>query len=229
MLSSIRKDSGFSVLSIILVIVVIISGITAWSFSGEMKSLSSSTSIANVQAQTIINEAANIKLTYDKLLANGANYNNIIFMPKVASTSTQPNILDPVDGIQQPKVNQKFISKGLDGYERTEPYGIWTYSKTFSAAYVGDRFLPDPSILLSGLHDSICQQINFNLYGTTDIPVLSGIALSSFFISGSSLANPNTTAVIGSIFTPETMFRTQGCIRGNNPGENLYYLVLKAV
>lgn len=229
MSSSIRKDSGFTVLSIILIIVAIIVSIGTWSFSGQANT-STSSSLANVQAESIVKDAANIKLAYDKLILNGANYKNIIFMPNVSSTSSQPNVFDPVDGIAQPKVNKNFFSKAADGiYDRGEPYGIWTYSKTFAAPYIGDRLIYDPSILLAGLKDQICQQINLNLYGTTDIPLISGVAYASNFISGSTINNPNTTIPIASIFTPESMYRSQGCIRGNIPGENLYYLVLKPV
>lgn len=221
----ISNDKGFSILAVILVIVAVIVAIGVWALSGQTNTSNSSNSATDIQATSIMNNAAAIKSNYDRLVIEGNNYKNIVFIPNTASTATAPNILDPVNGIQVPTVNKNALRSGI-----ADPEGIWVYNPTsFTASYVGDRTLADPSIMIAGIKDSVCQRINNQLYGSTYIPKISGYSAGGMFVSGATSAAPTSNATIG-IFVPEDMYWTSGCISANATADNnLYFMVLKAI
>lgn len=220
-----KNYQGFSILAVILVIVAIVIALSVWSFSGTVNNTNSPSD--KVLANNIIKDGAAIKSTYDRLIISGANYQQIVFKPGVNSTSTAMNVYDPLNGMEVPKVNPNAIRSNASTQNNSE--GLWIYSSNFIASYIGDRLLPDPSVLVAGVKDSVCKQINMQLYGSSFIPSISGYAYSHIFVTGATQINPNTNSMIG-IFTPEDMYWMSGCISANNnPDNNVYFMVLKPI
>lgn len=215
---NIKKKNGFSILAIILVIVAVIVAIGVWAISGKTNTNNSGDSSNSIMASTIVNDSSSIKLAYDSL--NIAGVSNIIFVPNQSGAN---NMLDPVNGITAYKASAQAINK-----DQPEPMGLWVYSKTFGTTLGPSN--PDTAILLSGVKDSICKQINKTLHGSDLIPEYGPATGAQFFVNGASATNPNSTTAIDLNTAVGTRDLTwdMGCIKP--PGaidQNLFFKVLK--
>lgn len=224
LMSSYKKQQGFSILAVILITVGIIVAIGAWSLSGQ--SNISNTNNINIQASSIASDTNSIKLVYDALLYKGANVSDITFKPNIASTVVNPNILDPSNGITMPKVSSDVIRLGA-----TIPEGMWVYNPTgFYGKKVGTT-AADPVMLLAGVKDSVCFELNKSLYGIYGAP---GVAAfdSASFVSGATETNPITTTSlnINTNYGLDASGWLIGCITTmENPDNNIIFRVLKAM
>lgn len=221
----IKNKNGFSILTVILVIVAVIVVIGVWSLSGQSNTSSSTNSAVDVQAASIVNDAGSIKLVFDKLVINGADPDTVIFMPNIASTVTSPNILDPIDGIQSPKVNVKVIREGA-----SIPHGIWVYRNYFAQAPgVGTPSSITKAIVIAGIKDIVCQRINYNLHGDATLPVRIGGMPSTSHVIDATLDNPNSTTTLG-LFGGTLAYtgRISGCVKPTLSAidDNVYYQLL---
>jgi type II secretory pathway pseudopilin PulG len=216
----IKKKNGFSILAIILVIVVIIVAIGVWALSGQSNSQSSSDSNNTVLAATIQNDSSSIKLAYDTLNINGQS--NIIFMPNQSASN---NMLDPLNGISVPNVPAKAINQDLGG----APVGLWVLDNNFNSNIGPSN--PDTAIVLSGLNDGVCKQINKTLYGSDNIPEYGPASGAPYFTSGATSANPNTTQAIdfpSGGTQVNSLTWTMGCIRSpGSTNQNAFFRILK--
>lgn len=222
------KEKGFSILSVILVIVAVIISLSVWAVSGSTNSSNNSAN-ADVLASTIINDGVLIKTAYDKLLLDGANSSNIVFVPNQDSTTNAPNMLDPVKGITVPQLNTNALRLTVNS---NVPEGIWVYNAAdFRAPYVGTPTINDPTILVSGLKDSVCLSINKTLHGIDSIPVYSGVSMGTMFTQGATKENPQSVANIFPFIlgTVSTMYWSRGCVAANGVKDNnMYFMVLQA-
>lgn len=218
----IEKKNGFSILAVILVIVAVIVAIGVWALSGETNTSSSSSSSAKIASSAILNNASSIKLAYDTAVINGASPVSITFNPNVSSST---NILDPQNGINLPKESANIFKADF-----TEPNGIWTLNKNFYAI-LGSPGQPETAILLAGIKDTVCKELNKNINGSDFIPTYPPFNNSEQFVVGSTASNPNTTTAIdfssGGTDTNNLNWEI-GCIKGANANDNnVFFRVLK--
>lgn len=113
-----NNNKGYSILSVIFVMVSIIIAMSIWIFSGQ--SNASTIDSEDLIIESLLNDSSSIKTEYDKLLSSGNSSSKIIFIPNVLSTPLAPNILDAANGMSYPKVNPKILKSNL-----SIPKGIW--------------------------------------------------------------------------------------------------------
>lgn len=223
-----KKQKGFSILAVILVIVAVIVAIGVWALSGQTNTSSTGQSTNDIQSAAIINDGASIKLAFDTLITNGTSANNITFMPNISSST---NMLDPMNGIKVPIANKKAL---FDDQPVNPPYGLWIYNNNFKGNSIGDITKPSKVILLTGIKDSVCSRINQTLHGSTDVPP-AGFPIMETAITGASLINPNSVTEINlntSPYAAPTAGWTAGCVATSNNDTkfsnfNVYYNILK--
>ena len=214
-----KKQQGFSILAVILVIVAVIVAIGVWALSGQTNTSNSGNSTSDIQASSIVNDASSIKLAFDSLLINGANSANIVFVPNQPSTGSVPNMLDPSNGIQYPKPNSNAIKATPDATQ-----GIWVYnSTTFKGSSVGTT-AADQTIVLAGLKDIVCQRINNTLYGLAVTPVTTVTTPTL----GATATAPTTTAAIDLSTVTAANGWSSGCISTGTADSNFYFRILRA-
>lgn len=205
------KQKGFSILAVILVIVAIVVAIGIWALSGQTNTSNSSNGNVDVQALSLINDSAAIKSAYTSLIINGANPNNIVFIPNQASTVSAPNILDPTNGIGNPKVNSSIVNSGVNSF--------WVYNYNGGAPNTNVNKI----IYVFGIKDTVCKRINYNLFGVSSI-YISAVPVVNFS-SGVTPSNPTVSGTPS--FGPTATGATYGCF-GNttSPNNNIFYRVL---
>ena len=157
-----NKEKGFSILAVILVIVAVIVAIGVWALSGQTNTSASGNSSSDIQAAAIINDSSGIKVIFDMLVVNGTDPEKIILKPNITSTSTVPNMADPKSGFQITKLNSKFLNANPDPNA-----GLWMYKDLMNSQGKYSKVL-----MISGLNESICKSINFQLEGVSAIPIL---------------------------------------------------------
>jgi type II secretory pathway pseudopilin PulG len=216
-----KKQQGFSILGVILFIVILIVAISVWALSGQTNTNNSGNTTADIQAASIGNDASSIKLAFDTLVINGATPSTIIFTPNVATTASTPNILDQTTGLQIPRPNVNSVRTAV-----AEPEGIWVYSKTLTGNNIGTS-AADFAIVLAGVKNTVCERINFNLYGVATIPPVTTPTTGAGFVTGATVGAPTTTAAI--TLPAGANGWSSGCISANGVADNnMYFRILKA-
>lgn len=216
---NLNKKNGFSILAIILVIVAVISAIAVWALTGKTNTNNSGDSSNSVLASGIIQDTSSFKLAYDTLVINGTS--NIVFVPGLAAAN---NMLDPKTGVEYASAAPNAIRSGA-----TAPEGKWVYMTNFYSANGPSQ--ADPAVVLTGVKDSVCQQINKTLYGSTYVPAFTPITSSAAVVSGATVAAPtsSTTIDFNSVTEFKTIFWTAGCFASNAnlPDNNIVFKILK--
>lgn len=212
----IRKN-GFSILGVILVVVAIIVAIGIWALSGQANTSENSANVKPL-ASAILNDSSSIKSRFDTILIDGGSANNVIFKPTVQDAN---NILDPNKGISNPSQGKALI----DGVALPN----YVYNKNTN--FTGLSGKHDIVIMLAGVKDSVCKEINSQVNGTTDIPVFAPIGDYYAFISGASASDPNSNVQLDMTTAVATngLNWSIGCIRGASTydGNNVFFRVLK--
>lgn len=229
------KRNGFSILAVILVIVAAIVAIGIWSLSGQRR-ISNDNNI-DVQVSALINDSIAIQAAYDNLLIrNGVGSTSITFLPNTASTVAAPNILDPVTGIQVPKVNRSIIRDGTI----TSVEGIWVFTHLISQPPgVGSSSELFPiarteGLMIAGIKDSVCKHINYkvnNYTGTTPNRNEGTTGSVSLYFGGTTVAKPLSAAVTPIVNGSMSAIAgwTSGCVK-INPGvadNGVYFKILQ--
>lgn len=216
--SSKAKQGGFSILGVILVVVAIVGVLGVWAMSGQTNTATAASSAGDVMASSIVNDGSAIKATFDTLLVNGAAASSITFIPATAGAN---NILDPSTGIQKPIPNANAVTN------TTFPNGAWIYK---SAGFKGNGIgtsSDDQAIIIAGVKDGVCEQINNRLYGATTIPA-SGLA-SSAFTTGATAGAPSSTNASDLSAVAAVAGWMAGCVTTTGGADNnVYFRVLKA-
>lgn len=213
-----NKQGGFSILGVILVVVAIVGVLGVWAMSGQTNTSSASTSSADVMGSSIVNDGSAIKATFDTLLVNGSAATSITFIPAQAGTN---NMLDPTNGIQKPNPNSNAL------VNTTFPNGAWIYKPSgFKGNGIGTA-ADDQVIILGGIKDGVCQQLNNRLYGATTIPA-SNLA-NTAFTTGAAAATPTSTNASDVSAVAGVSGWMAGCVTTTNGADNnVYFRVLKA-
>lgn len=209
-----RKQKGFSILAIILVIVAAIVAIGVWSLSGNINLSPASTSTLDIAISGLLADADNIKNTVDTtLIKKGADYKSQI----TYNTFTY----------DRPAINAKLIRSTLGNSE-----GKWTINPNnfFASGISGYNDNPDTTLLVGGITDVACKNINNKINGTTVMPVLTTYPSSNDAVSLISASVPGYT--FNYIYLPsitQLAGWTRGCISVRNiPDNNIFFFVLIA-
>lgn len=211
------RKTGFSILAVILVIVAVIVAIGLWALSGSSNTSNSSDSATNIAVSSILNDSSAIKLQWDTLLINSADSNKIKFDP--TDSTSENNVFNLNNGIAQPSVNSKVIREGA-----ASPEGLWVYSKSLS---VNSNANPDNVIVLAGIKDTVCKELNKQINNSDTTPVATSMNFGSSYVLGATKSNPNTAVVVDFPSVGVTQQWNMGCIAGGTPDSNLFYRVLK--
>lgn len=216
----IKKEQGFSILAIILVIVAIVVAIGVWALSGQSNSSSSQNSSAELVVSSILNDSSSIKSRFDELVIGGANPENITFKPNLASSY---NILDPQNGIPLLKAPTNAI-RG----ESAIPEGIYVYSKTIKGNQIGSE-KDDYAIVLAGVKATVCRKLNYITYGSENVPKITSIGNAAGFVANATAADPNTTVAIDLSSMDSVQGWTMGCVASgsSDSDENFFFRILK--
>lgn len=220
-----KNNKGFSILAVILVIVGVIVAIGVWSLSGQSNTNTSSSS-SDIQAATIINDSISLKTGYDNLIINGANPDNITFIPNTPSTSSSPNILDPGMGVPLPKIPTSSL-RGNSSLPT--PEGFWILHKGLNLKNLTPEVVGEHSFVVAGIKDEVCKRINYSLYGIAQVDYVN--LTGTMIIKGITgpAVEPDNPVSTWSV-TPNPVFATgnSGCIGHiSNPDRNLYFLIAK--
>lgn len=227
---NINKQKGFSILTVILVIVAVIVTIGVWALSGESNTSSSKNNVSDIQIAGLINDGLLFKSAFEQLVINGEDQHKIVFIPNTPSTSSAPNLLDPITGIQAPKVNPYLIKEGKEIYE-----GIWI-KKRLNGKNVGATNVTqapvyqDYAVIIGGIKDDVCQKINLRLHNTLLLPTGVGANPSmKSNINDATVEAPTSIKLLNLVIMNDPDGWTNGCIGSStNPiDNNMYFQLIK--
>lgn len=221
---NINKQKGFSILTVILVIVSVIVAIGVWALSGESNTSNSKNNVSDIQIAGLINDGLLFKSAFEQLVINGEDQHKIVFIPNTPSTSSAPNLLDPITGIQAPKVNPYFIKEGKESYE-----GIWI-KKRLHGKNVGSNNVQDYAVVIGGIKDDVCQKINIHLHNTLLLPKALGVNPDiKITINDATVEAPTSQKSLNLGIMNDPDGWTNGCIGSStNPiDNNMYFQLIK--
>lgn len=221
-----KKQQGFSILAVILLIIAIVVAIGGWLASGAVNTNIANTNKYEVEAASIMDDANAIKNVYTRLTYSGADSSQVIYLPNQNASATTFNILDPQKGIKQPTIGLINAQRALE-----EAESLWVFNNSsFSGMNIGTT-ANDPVILLAGLSDDTCKIINTRLYSINIIPKLTGFTTGASWVTGATKDNPNTSKAINLnniTVAPQPNGWTAGCIApASLKNNNLFFYILK--
>lgn len=163
--SLLKKQKGFSILAIILVIVAVIVAIVIWSLSGNSNNKSNNSAVL---AATIINQGSLYKDQLEKIRIT-TNQGSLIDgdVTLIPNNNNELNLFNSntgMDVLNVPKI-------ALDS-TASFPLGIWSVNPVdFSTNEDNNTLYMHTAFILAGLNQSVCENINLNLYGNINIPI----------------------------------------------------------
>lgn len=216
------KQTGFSILGVILVVVAVVGVLGVWAMSGQTNTSNAASSASDVAAAGIANDGSAIKATYDTVLVNGSAAGSVTFIadPANGGYASTNNILNPTTGIQKPVSNANMFTN------TTFPNGAWIYQTGIKGNGIGTT-AAEAAIVVTGLKDGVCQQINNRSYGSTAIPA-SGLANTAFTTGATALLPSSSNAADISAVAGVAGWMS-GCVTTlQGVDNNVYFRVLKA-
>jgi type II secretory pathway pseudopilin PulG len=179
-----RADAGIAVGPILFIIAIL--GLLASAIAAGSGSFTASTSTqeAKAQAQAIIQYADLVKFAVDLVRGSGCTDEQISFENNIVSGYTNSNapadhschVFDPLGGgvnLQKPpsQINQQYV---FNGYNDTR--GV---ADTPSGSEVSETF--DLIMFLPFVPLGVCQQLNQEIFGSTQIPTTACIHAAAKF------------------------------------------------
>ena len=223
-----RKQKGFSILAVILIVVGIVALLGAWALSGQTNSQSASDSSSDVLASGLAQDAAAVKAVFDTIAVRGVGLNEIVYNPALVSgAGSDVNILNPLTGIQRPVPNPAVLVAAPPAVGVAGIAGYWIYHKGLKLPGIGTG-AEDFSIVLSGLRKGACQKINerLNSAANTEPPVATGFT-EVLLLGAPTLATPNS-ATEADLSTVTTFTGwTAGCF-ATTDSKYVFFRVLRA-
>lgn len=182
-----RKEQGFSILAIILLIVAIIASIGIWTLSGQTNFSDYGNSNKSIYADSLMNDAAVLQDEYNKILIQGGNPRIITDTSSILYRNSSTYALN----FQKPNIN--IFNNNTSKIDEK----IWLLT-TIMGNKVGSN-IGDNGFVFVGVKKEICEIINKNLNNTTNIPVSDTHSLVTAGIppSLSALSIPQTTETEG--------------------------------
>lgn len=217
-----KKQSGFSILAVILVIVAVVVAIGVWALSGSSNTSNNSSGSYDTVAMSIVQDGTLIKSVYEQYVIQGTNGAYVVYQPGVAGTDRSPNILDSTKGISAPTVSSRALRQGY-----TFPEGTWLYTVGYENAHMSQA--DSQGIVLFGINDETCKSINKALHGITEIPPMYGNL--SYYAVGMTKENPNIPYFSGEVdinIYPNLKYWQNGCIKLSDDNTNVYFQALTA-
>lgn len=215
------NQMGYSILSVILFIVIIIISVALWLMAGN-SNIAVSSNQEKVLASSLISDGAKLKLGYDKVLIAGYKYNATDFNNKIAYSpnSLNPsNILNYYNGVKQPDINLAILR---DNAPVTE--GVFIYADKNFKGNIGTS-ANDPTFIIFGIKDNICKAINQSVNNTYSLPSMAIATEAAYAIVPSSYANYDLTSL------PEVKNWTSGCIstQPGVPDHGMYFVITQVL
>ncbi len=194
----------------------VIVAIGVWALSGQANTNDTSASVKPL-ASAILTDSAKLNLAFQKVLINGGSASNVLF---------KPNLKDENNMLSDEELN--FYGSKI--MRENNEVSNFIYNKNTN--FIGSSGKHDATIYLAGVKDSVCKEINTQLYGSSDVPVFPVIPEYRGFITGASNTDPNSSVQIDLSTAPATssLNWSKGCIRGANASldNNVYFFILKA-
>ena len=213
-----KSQGGFSILGAILVVVAIVGMLSVWTMSGQTNTSTAASSSSDVMGSSLVNDASAIKATFDTLLVNGYAASSITFIPNTAGAS---NILDPTNGVQLPIPNSNALGN------TAFPSGAWIYKPS---GFVGNNTgsgSEDQAMMLAGVKDGVCQQINKRIFGSTAIGASGASTVD--WTTGALAATPTSANAVDLTGVNEVDGAMHGCVSTTDGADrNVYFRILKA-
>lgn len=242
-----KKQQGFSVLAVILIVVAVVVAIGVWAISGTSNSSGLSQKTAEVEAASIIQNAAKIQQTYDALRIQGYTKDKIYFTraPLVVGYNNPGNMYHPTTGLDLIEVSSKAL-KNAANLNASE--GFWVYHYNVQTSGLGSSGVSQPAILLAGINDTVCKSINKILLGNTSTPLQfdSGSIASPPLLNAGNVTNGATreNPISTTTLRVNAYKVSKGCFASNGyknsiisssdtpgvlPDENVYYQQLEEI
>lgn len=212
-----KKQGGFSILAVILVIVAVVVAIGIWALSGSSNTSQNNAGNYDTTAMAVIQDGLSIKSAYDQYIIQGNLREYIIYMPNVNGTDRNPNILDPIKGITIPNVSSKALRAGYNF-----PEGHWLYTAGYENIHIPQA--DSQAVVLFGLNEETCKSINKNIHGTTAIPANYGNL--NLYATGMTKENPNIPYFNGEVdnaIYPNLMYWQNGCVKLGDDNTYVYF------
>jgi type II secretory pathway pseudopilin PulG len=231
-MQNMRKQKGFSILAVILIVVGIVALLGAWALSGQTNSQSASDSSSDVLASGLAQDAAAVKAVFDTIAVRGVGIDEIIYDPaeaKIAGpgSGSEVNILNTLTGIQRPTPNPAVLVAAPAGVT-----GFWIYHTGLKLPGIGTAAKPDVSIVLSGIRKGACQKMNERLNGLASDalpPVATGKTEALLLATPPALATPTEATVVDLSGVATFTGWTAGCVATtDSPAKYVFFRVLRA-
>lgn len=201
-----KKQTGFSILAVILVIVAVVVAIGIWSLSGQNNTNNNNN--MDLAIEGLLNDSLAIKSKVDSLvLEKGPNY----------------NMRDSGFTYDKPAISRLLIKNNATSSE-----GKWIVNPSnFYAFNIGYNANSDATLLIGGINDIACKKINYKIYGSTTVPVISSPS------SSNAVVDPITDYfAINYVYLPSYAGLNgwnKGCFNaGGAVDNNVFFLVLHA-
>ena len=228
-----RKQKGFSILAVILIVVGIVALLGAWALSGQTNSQSASDSSSDVLASGLAQDAAAVKAVFDTIAVRGVGLNEIVYNPALLNgAGSEVNILNTLTGIQRPTPNPAVLVAAPPAVGAAGIAGYWIYHTGLQLPGIGTAAGADVSIVLSGLRQGACQKINERLNGlagNAPPPVATGFTEAALLASTPTLALPTNAAAADLSAVATFTGWTAGCIATTDAVPRFFFFrVLRA-
>lgn len=219
----IRNEHGFGFVTMIIVAIFLVAIITAvLSYTSKSTSVDTSTYSAQSYASGIISQGTNLKSGFDLMMNTKLKTINEITFDNAAGTG----LFHPTDGGTVPQPVQM---AAIDTNANLP--AAWLY-RTASIKDVGTTAERDYIVILPGLKEAVCEQINKTLLGssgTSSSFTSTGITANDWR-GNADATNPSDVAEGRNInLSGIAAFdgRTEGCARTSD-NRYVYYQVVKA-
>jgi hypothetical protein len=182
------REKGFSIVAAFVLIAVLM-GVVVYFMAGRGISTSVAGSYGDTaRASAILGQAGYLQSGFDAMVSTGVDPSKITF----DQTATYGLFNASTGGAQTQLVDQSAIS-GVTAQD-----GFWAYRKTaMKATGVGSGATSTGSygVVLSGLRQQVCEQINKQLYGSTTV-VTHATLTKSAVISNATKTSPTDTTTM---------------------------------
>lgn len=225
-MNHLKKQKGFSILSVIIFMAVIIATFSVWVVSGSTNAQGQMGNDKNkLYAASIINDGAKLKLAFDTALINGGQIGNPFIDPQryiiygMAFNNSPYNILSNKTGIKKFEMSNTIFRDDLpDGF------GVFVYNAVSFKGNVGTN-APDSAMLLYNIKDSICKTINQINNGTDILPSID----TNINEMQANWQVPISSDEIDLTNIPEISGWVSGCIniKGGLKDHSMYFRILK--
>lgn len=178
------RQRGFSVLSG-MILAIIMLGSMAFFLAGQGVNTTFGATYSNSsKVSGLLASAGYINAGFDSVALNGTPLASVTF-----DSTTTTGMFNPSTGGAAPQSLDPTLfgrSSSLDGY--------WIYRKNEIALNTVGTASAEYTIMLSGLKQAICQQINTTLRGSSTIPVLT---INDATLVGTTVTSTSPTSVLG--------------------------------